>query len=296
MEPQVTSILEKLESTRDLPTVPAVLLPLLRGMEKPLDRVDVHQSVNLISQDKSLAGLQMANSPLFGSSHEVDSIQTAVVALGLDRIQQIAVSCSLLRLMPSVSLGVNPSVFWAHSLGCAMVCRNFAEHIGFAEPAKAYAAGLLHDIGILALLWVAPHDFRRCFEQASLQQIPLHEVEANLLGITHCDSGRIIAHNWRLSTELTDVISSHHSPGKRSGDHVLTSIVCMSDLLCRHGGLGYGYSEHHQPNLTEEPAFGLLTARYPALRPFDLSRFTAEMDGVLAEVRGIVARLYGTHG
>ena len=117
-------ILEKLEFTRQLPTAPAVLMRLLRSMEKPLDQVDVHQVVNLISQDKSLAGhcLQVANSPLFGSSHEdeVVSIQALVMAVGVTRIQQIAVSCSLLRLMPAISFGLNPAVFWAHSLGCAV--------------------------------------------------------------------------------------------------------------------------------------------------------------------------------
>lgn len=298
MQPQLTSpILEKLENTRDLPTVPAVLLPLLRYMEQPLDKVEVQEIVNLISLDKSLAGrcLQVANSPLFGSSHEVESIQTAVVALGLDRIQQIAISCSLLRLMPTVLIGVNPSVFWAHSLGCALVCREFAERIGYAEPAKAYAAGLLHDIGILAILWVAPHDFRRCFDEASSQRIPLHEAEEKILGITHCESGQIMAGNWHVSTELTDVITGHHSLAPSKGNHALTSIVSVSDLLCRHAGLGYGYSEHKQAEISREPAFLNLAARYPALRPFDLARFTVEMNAVIEEVRGIVGRIYGTH-
>lgn len=131
-------IVDRLESTRDLPTVPVVLLPLLRYMEKPLDQVDVHKVVSLISQDKSLAArcLQVANSPLFGSAHEVETIQASVVALGLDRIQQIAVSCSLLRLMPATSFGVEPAVFWAHSMGCAMVCHEFAGRIGYPDVAK----------------------------------------------------------------------------------------------------------------------------------------------------------------
>ncbi|PYV46072.1 MAG: hypothetical protein DMG94_11175 [Acidobacteria bacterium] len=145
-------LLEKLASARELPTIPAVLVPLLRYMEQPSDTLDIQQLVKLISQDKSLAArcLQMANSPLFGCSHEVETIQSAVVALGLNRIQEIAFSCSLLRLLPAVSFGVSPSVFWAHSLACAMVAREFASRIGFSDPAKAYAAGLLHDVGIEA--------------------------------------------------------------------------------------------------------------------------------------------------
>jgi HD-like signal output (HDOD) protein len=228
----------KFESTRELPTIPAVLVPLLRYMEKPLDRVEVHEFVKLISQDKSLAGrcLQIANSPLFGCSHEVETIQSAVVALGLERIQQIAVSCSLLKLLPAVSFGVNPAVFWARSLGCAHVAREFAAKIGFPDPAKAYAAGLLHDVGIVAILWVAPQDFRRCFALGRAERIPLHEAEEKLLGINHCDSGKIIASNWHLPAELVEVIACHHSPVKAVGNPALTSIVCVSDLLCRLGG------------------------------------------------------------
>lgn len=94
-------LLQKIESTRELPTIPAVLVPLLRYMEQPSDTVDIHQIVNLISQDKSLAArcLQVANSPLFGCSREVETIQAAVVALGLDHVQEIAFSCSLLKLL-----------------------------------------------------------------------------------------------------------------------------------------------------------------------------------------------------
>lgn len=290
-------VVEKLESTRDLPTVPAVLLPLLKQMEKPLDQVDVHQVVNLIAQDKSLAGrcLQMANSPLFGVRREVETIQSAVVALGLDRVQQIAVSCSLLKLMPTISLGVNPSVFWAHSLACAMVCREFASRIGFPDPAKAYSAGLLHDIGIIAVLWVAPHEFRRSYEEAKTNRIPLHEAEHRVLGITHCDSGKIIGRNWHLPDELIEVIAGHHAPAGLHGDHALASIVCLSDLVCRLSDLGYGYREERDTNFTEEPAFGMLAAKYPVLRPFDLRRFMLETESLLNQVRTLVLRIYGNH-
>jgi HD-like signal output (HDOD) protein len=286
---------DKIESARELPTIPAVLVPLLRYMEQPSDTLDLHQIVKLISQDKSLAArcLQVANSPLFGCSHEVETIQAAVVALGLNRIQEIVVSCSLLRLLPSVSFGVNPSVFWAHSLACAMVAREFASRIGFSDPAKAYAAWLLHDVGVVALLWVSPHDFRRSFEHASSERIPLHEAEEMMLGIRHCECGRIIASNWHLPAELVEAIACHHSPRQAHANPGLTSIVSVSDLLCRLGGLGYGYTEDNQTNFAEEPSFAVLASQHRSLRP-DLARSTFETEGLLEEVRAVVARVYGS--
>lgn len=288
-------LLEKLESARDLPTIPVVLVPLLRYMEQPAEILDVHEVVKLISQDKSLAArcLQVANSPLFGTSHEVETIQSAVVALGLNRIQEIAISCSLLRLLPSGSFGVNPSSLWAHSLACAMVAREFASRIGFPDPAKAYTAGLLHDMGLVAMLWASPHDFRRSYEYACGRQVPLHEAEQKILGFTHSECGAIVARSWHLPADLIQAICCHHSPHRASTSLELTCIVSVSDLLCRLGGLGYGYVEHKQTSFDEEPGFAILAAHYRALQPFDLARFTFETEGLLEEVRGVVARVYG---
>lgn len=288
-------LFQKLESARELPTIPAVLIPLLRYMGQPAESLDVHQVVKLISQDKSLAArcLQVANSPLFGASHQVETIQSAVVALGLDRIQEIAISCSLLRLLPGGSFGVNPSALWAHSLACAMVSRVFASRIGFCDSGKAYAAGLLHDVGMVALLWVSPHDFRRCFEYARTAGISLQEAEQRILGFTHCECGGIIARNWHLPPDLVEAICCHHSPKKAVSNPELTCIVSVSDLLCRLGGLGYGYVEHKQTSFDEEPGFSFLAARHRALQPFDLARFTFETEGLLEEVRSVVKQVYG---
>jgi putative nucleotidyltransferase with HDIG domain len=288
-------LLEKLRSTRELPTIPAVLIPLLQYLDRPLETVDMHKVVHMVSQDKSLAArcLQVANSPLFGTSREVESIQSAVVSLGILRLQEIAVSCSLLKLLPGTSFAVNPSVFWSHSLGCALVAREFASKIGYPDPAKAYTAGLLHDVGVVALLWVAPHDFRRAVEVARAERIPLHEAEAKTLGITHVETGRVIAENWHLPHELITVITHHHSPEKATSARALVSIVSISDLLCRVSGMGYGHSEDRLTNFADEPAFAVLREQYSALQPFDFARFTVEMEGLLEEVQSVVAQVYG---
>lgn len=111
--------------------------------------------------------------------------------------------------------------------------------------------------------------------------------------MTHCECGKIIAQNWHLPTELVEAIACHHSPREAVGNPELTSIVSVSDLLCRLGGLGYGYTEAKQTNFAEEPGFAILAAHYRALRPFDLARFTFETEGLLEEVRAVVARVYG---
>ena len=285
---------QRLENLEQMPTIPVVLVPLLRYLEQPLDSLDLQQVVELISQDKSLAAqcLHMANSPLYGRWTPVDNIRSAVVALGMQRMRDIAVSCSVLSLVPRGRSAVDPVVFWEHSLGCALVCRQFAQKIGFPDPAKAYLAGLLHDIGLVAQLSVVPEEFQAALELARTQGIPLHEAEIATLGLTHCDSGKIVAEKWHLTDDLVAVAGCHHHPHDAPVHRDLVALVSLSDLLCRMSGLGYGYSEERQVNLIEEPGFALLLEECPALKTFDWARFTFELEAYMEEVHNLVGLLY----
>lgn len=287
-------MLERLEGIDQIPTIPVALNPLLRYLEQPLDRVDVHQVVDLISQDKSLTArcLYMANSPLFGRWQQVDSVRGAVVALGMQRMRDIALSCSVLSLLPQDTASFDPVVFWEHSLGCALVCRQFARKIGFADPGKAYLAGLLHDIGIIAHLWIAPREFSDAMALARTQHIPLHEAEEATLGITHGESGRIVAQRWNFPEDLIEVVASHHNPLSAKGHRGLVAVIALSDLLCRMSGMGYGYAENRQVNFLEQPGFGLLVDECSQLRDLDWARFTFELEAYLDEVHGLVSLLY----
>ncbi len=214
-----------MEGLHHIPTIPAVLAPLLRYLEQPVEQIDVQKVTDLIAQDKSLAAqcLQMANSPLFGRWKKIDSLRGAVVGLGFHRLSDIAMSCGVLNMMPKNGLGggIDPVVFWEHSLGCALVCRQFARLISYPDPGKAYLAGLLHDLGIIVNLWVIPKEFGAAYEVARTQGIPLHEAEQSVLGFTHCDSGRLLADKWDLSPDLREVVSMHHSLEESLNAHSL---------------------------------------------------------------------------
>jgi len=286
----------RLEQLEQMPTIPVVLAPLLRYLEQPLDTLEVQQVVDLIAQDKSLAAqcLHMANSPLYGRWQQIDSIRSAVVALGLQRMRDIAVSCSLLRLSPKGQSALDPMVFWEHSLGCALVSRQFARRIAFTDPGKAYLGGLLHDLGILAELSVFPGEFQDAFDTARKEAIPLHESEMKILGLSHCDAGKIVAERWHLSTDLVAVLSCHHDPENATTNRDLVALVSLSDLLCRMGGLGYGYVEERQVSFTEQAGFSLLVNECPQLQAFDWARFTFELEAYMEEVHRLVDVLY--HG
>lgn len=83
------SLLAQIGDLRHIPTIPAVLAPLLRYLDQPAEQLDAQKLTDMIAQDKSLTAqcLQMANSPLFGRWQKVDSLKTAVLGLGFQRIR-----------------------------------------------------------------------------------------------------------------------------------------------------------------------------------------------------------------
>lgn len=287
------TLLQKLDGLHQLPTIPTVLAPLLRYLQQPVEALDVHKVTDMIAQDKALAAqvLQMANSPLFGRWQKVDSLRGAIVGLGFQRVSDIAMSCGVLNMMPR-DTGIDPTAFWEHSLGCALVARHFARKISYPDPGKAYLAGLLHDIGIILNLWVLPKEFCKAFEFARAEGIPLDEAEKTVLGFTHCESGRLLAQRWELSPELTEVVALHHTPAESLNHSGLVSLVELSDLLCRVSGLNYGYIEKREVNLTEQTGFAVLSQQCKALQDLDWARLTFELDSYMDEVHSLVHAIY----
>src|SRR5579864_6606523 len=293
--PPKKNLLQKIEGLQHIPTIPAVLAPLLRYFEQPLEDLDVQKVTDMIAQDKSLAAqcLQMANSPLFGRWQKIASLRGAILGLGFQRVSDIAMSCGVLNLAPK-DAGIDPVVFWEHSLGCALVARHFARKISYPDPGKAYLAGLLHDLGIIVNLWMLPKEFRVAYDFARAQGIPLCEAEKAKLGFTHCESGRLLADQWELSTDLREVVSLHHS-APESHDHAgLIALVELSDLLCRMSGLSYGYPENREVNLLEQTSFAVLSRECPQLKNFDWARLTFELDSYMDEVHSLVHAIYRT--
>jgi two-component system, OmpR family, copper resistance phosphate regulon response regulator CusR len=231
---------------------------------------------------------------IFGRWQKVESLRGAVVSLGFHHVSDIAMSCGVLNMLPGDKTGLDPVVFWEHSLGCALVCRHLARKINLSDPGKAYLAGLLHDLGIIVNLWVLPREFRKAYEIAKTEGIPLHEAEQRSLGFTHCDSGCLLAERWGLAPDLIDVVAYHHSPDKSPRNAGLVALVHIADLLCRMSGLNYGYVEERQVNLFEDAGFTLLAQGSTSLKDFDWARLTFELDSYMDEVHSLVRVIYRT--
>ena len=283
-------IRERVERLNSIPTVPAIIRPLLFYLERPVDQVEVQRIVDLVSCDEAISAqcLRVANSALYFRSREVRTVHGAIVVLGVRQVREILLSCSLLNLLPKQNWVIDPLVFWEHSLGCGLVSRFCARKARFAEPERAYLAGLLHDLGELVNMTSFQEEFRAAAQLARSEQIPLHQAELSALGFTHCDTGKILAEHWRLPEDITEVVEHHHDVQQAKLHPVLVAMVSLSDQLCQLNELGYDVNGPPDWKLEEDPAWAILTREFPTIANMDPAQFLMEMEQFIVEARKLV--------
>lgn len=247
-----------------------------------------------VSYDKTIAAqcLRIANSPLYGRMKGTESVQAAVLTLGIQRVEDILLTCCLQRFGEGADGGTDLVAFWMHSLGCATVCREFAERTGYREPEKAYLAGLLHDLGILVNSLVYKSEYPTVPHEAQERGAALAEVEFKELGFTHCESGAVLGASWQLPQAIGEVIQYHHDIERAPKGKPLVALVHLADLSCRMRGLGYGYDEWHSVDIMADPAWAELAPYCPRLEKMDLARFTMDLDAFLPRVQTLVETVF----
>jgi putative nucleotidyltransferase with HDIG domain len=288
-------IRERVQRIEAMPAIPAVFLPLLNMLSDPAKEIALDEVVRLISYDNSIAAqcMRVASSPLFGLTHAPTSIKSAVISLGLRRVETILLTCCLGQAFPAKKWALDPVVFWRHSMGCALVCRKFSEKLHAGDAETAYMAGLLHDIGFMVNCLAFPDEFLQAMTRAMQEEVTLDAAELATMGFTHCETGRALAEKWDLSQDLVEVIAHHHAVEESQHSQPLVALVHLSDLLCRTQGLGYGYYERQRVDLISDPAWAVLLKAQPELGQVDLVRFSFELDEAVAEIHELVSAVLG---
>lgn len=276
-----------------IPSIPAILQTLLAELAQPAEQVNLLAVAELIGRDKSLAAqcLRMANSPLFGRGKATDSIRGAVRTLGIAHTQDIAISCTMMQIGAAQKI-VDPVVFWEHSLGCAILSRKLARSVRFADPEKAYLAGLLHDLGYVVNLVLLPQLTKAAVEKAVKEGVFVGEIEYCDLGFTHCQSGELLARKWNFPDDVVEVILCHHNPAAAILNPALVAIVALADKLCRSSSLGLGYAETPDPAIAWQADWKILAEHCPPAAQMTWNDFVKDAETYFAEIRDLVTAMF----
>jgi putative nucleotidyltransferase with HDIG domain len=168
--------------------------------------------------------MQLANSALFGSRTRTSTLSQAVKRLGFATAYKVVTSACLRPLFGSPKL----QGLWPHSLQVADLSQQLACQTGRVDPAEAYLAGLLHDVGRMALLIVPLYDSAR-LQGLAASGCPEVYAEDLLLRTNHADLGAQITAQWRLPDAMVSAIRQHHRPEK--AESPLAHLLYLAEYL-----------------------------------------------------------------
>jgi HD-like signal output (HDOD) protein len=137
------------------------------------------------------------------------------------------------------------------------------------EPSDAFVAGLLHDIGKVAIDAALPKSFARVVEACELLRSNIADVERTVIGLDHMTVGKRLAERWMLPAILRDCIWLHGQLPQALPDTVrnprLVNIITLADLVVRQQHIGYsGNYQFTVPVPTLLEAIGLSPAQLEA--------------------------------
>lgn len=216
------------QRVRTLPSMPTTVLALGEAVGDA--RCTVDRVLGILAQDPALSAtlLRLANSVIYVRDDRVMDLRSVVLRLGFDSIFHLGQSAAIIRSMGG-GRRLDPLRLWQHSVAVGLVAKGVCGLVRQDQHAEsAYLAGLLHDIGKLAL----DHCFSEDYAPVVAAQeagAPGLEAERAILGITHAEVGAMVAVQWNFPEPLVRAIGDHHAPG---GDF-LTCLIQLSDLLVR---------------------------------------------------------------
>jgi hypothetical protein len=167
-----------------------------------------------------------------------------------------------------------------------MVAEVMARHTRLAPPEEAFTAGILHDLGKLAMTQYESVRFSAAVGLATTRGMPLESAEAEVFGFTHAQLGGRLAQLWRLPAPMSDAILRHHT--LTGEEHGLAYVVGQANSLCRDHGLWCGF-EDLEPGAVAQPVTGDDTLRAGALaRLGGIERIVERIDAFLTASRPVV--------
>jgi HD-like signal output (HDOD) protein len=215
-----------------IPMLPCHIQALFAILNDP--EGEVHDVAELVCRDPSLAAhsLRVCNSAFFGLSVVVTSIHQAVVLLGMDTVQGIALASYFQSAMiqrPGLPGGWMEGAS-DHALITAHLSRWFLQAIGeHLEAATAFTAGLIHDIGKLAFSHLGLDTERAVLTQVEAG-MPWCTAERAVLGIDHPQAGGQVCERWGIPDTLIQAVRYHHTP-LESVDEPMACAVHIADRL-----------------------------------------------------------------
>jgi HD-like signal output (HDOD) protein len=267
----------------DLPPMPKVMIKAREIMADP--NSSFKDIAKVIETDQAIAAkiLKVANSAYYGLSGMVSSIHQASVVLGYRTLEQVItmVSSSSLLGKQLKGYGLRAGALWRHSLAVAVASKCICQKRAPSLENDAFAVGLIHDAGKLALDPYVVKKKNEIDEFLTKQNGSFLKAELHVLGFDHTEIAHELCKKWKLPEDHALAMRYHHSPAS-SKNNQLAHIVHTANFLAAQRGYGTGL-QFDEANVAPESLSVL------RLKTEDLEKIGAEVSTAVEEIAASLA-------
>ena len=253
------------------------------------------QISDIIRRDPSLTSrlLRLVNSVFYGLTTPVNSIEEAVFYLGVRQIRQLSMVTPIIEDFQKLAGRANFRwrEFWQHCIGTAIISREITSLLGTSNDDGDYVAGLIHDVGKIAMASAFPDHFSEIQERMNnAPDEELIDVEQEVLGIDHAELGSMYLKNNNLPELLIETARYHHHPELARHEPQIIAAVQIADLVIRHSKIGNSGASKPVTEEDWETASGWAIL-FPNQSPEELEKTVTQLKGTLSRLPTILEGL-----
>jgi HD-like signal output (HDOD) protein len=208
----------------NLPSLPEVASKVGHAIQD--ESSDANTIARVIQSDPAITAkiVKAANSAFYGSLNPVESCTQAVIRLGTRVTHNLVVNYTMRDLFHTKSALLNQRMheLWSHSTKVAAICYVLAKRFKKFSADEAMSIGLLHDIGVAAILNTASNYPELTTSPATIE----HAIEE-----LRVPFGSRILHAWRFADEyITAAEQAENWMRTHEGDPDYCDILIIAQL------------------------------------------------------------------